>query len=169
MTPLWAARLDSYCSDPELLPLVDKTFALIQLPEDFSLVEFACGVGFFLKYIHKQFPKANLLGIDIRDFAFDLKAYDVLFKQQDMMLYMESKEGKESQWDMVVMFDTYRAWHDSDTDLFHTWLKGHTKYFLTDYSVLLTPPLPFLTIGTFHSHQHGHFNLLLWENKNETG
>ncbi len=96
----------------------------LDLAEDFSIVDLACGKGDVIKAIKIAFPEANALGVDIDTFP----EWDTSFKREDMMDFIK----QPSRWDVVLMLNSYRNWEGSDEVAFDKWKKDHTKYFIWD-------------------------------------
>lgn len=98
----------------------------LDLPEDFSILEAACGYGNVLNDIVANFPDCKPLGTDLVSYdEWDLMDVPLEVKPlQDLI-------KKNQKWDVVVMLNSYRNWEGELKEQFDAWLTKNATYFIS--------------------------------------
>ena len=64
---IWVSKQDSM--DIMLSPLGEEAIKKLNLSSDENVLDIGCGKGYFLKDLKKRYPKSNLYGFDISNYA----------------------------------------------------------------------------------------------------
>lgn len=107
------------------------------VPEDFALVDIACGDGLILLELKRRFPQSRCFGVDLNAGVFpahkDAEAEGVVLRRvliQDLFAAPAPQP-----FDLALMLNTYRGWEnadlsDADRDLprmADEWMSAHAK------------------------------------------
>ncbi len=95
------------------------------LPNDFSIVDIACGEGRVLKEIAKAFPQCRPLGVDIEDKHWGIDYFKVM-AVQDLI-------KSPNTFSVVLMLSSYRNWRGVTKNAFDDWVR--TSHFITSLPI----------------------------------
>jgi len=117
---LWGYNAaDRYARADEIIAAITK----LNLPEDFSIVDIACGDGGVLNKVKEAFPQCKAFGFDIEP---PPEAVNVT--QGDLQDFIKDNHNH---YDIVMMLNSYRNWHGKAKLDFDEWCSFHTHYFIT--------------------------------------
>lgn len=108
------------------------------LPEDFSVLDIACGDGIVLWQIQKAFPQSACYGVDCNKGQFPAHAMVERDGVRISKAYIQHlfKSDSEEPFDVVLMLNTYRDWKAADLrgheidlpDLANHWFERNGRY-----------------------------------------
>jgi len=123
MKKLW--NIDDYKPDRRGAQIAEA-LEYLDLPDDFSLLDVACGYGNVLQDVAVNFTDCNPLGIDIEEYD-QWGLWDVPFRKVSLQEFIE----KDENWDVVIMLNSYRNWKGKSRDNFDAWLERNATYFIS--------------------------------------
>tara|TARA_B100002019_G_C21258793_1_gene595451 strand:- start:1229 stop:1738 length:510 start_codon:yes stop_codon:yes gene_type:complete len=131
----WNKRLGGTLRILKKIPTIKNTISSLNLNENATILDICCGSPVLLHQIKNQFPKYNAYGIDIYTTEFDdfnencLNGVKV-FKFPFQMLF--ENNHKFNSFDLVMMYNSYRAFNESLKNKIKNWSSDNSKYSLLD-------------------------------------
>lgn len=148
---------------PDRIIYVYEALKKLPLPENFSMIDIACGHGVVMNGISKLFPKASATILDIRYYK-EWENIRRKVERIEMPLQSFIKMHPNKKYDVVMMYNSYRQWRLKDrsgnildsrltgkrsarrgveADMrreFDKWLIKNVKYFITSGAKWLEQP-----------------------------
>lgn len=138
---IWGA--DRRVSNLDCIVYIYEAIKRLNLPEDFSMIDMACGNGLIIDTLARVFPKMKATIMDAREYPTWSKMKKSNRKVK-LPIQLFIKKEKHNKYDIVMILDTYRMWKPSDPFKVELdgWILKHAKYFLTSGAKWTYPQLP---------------------------
>jgi len=133
---LWGIERRS--DTPERIVFIYEALEKLDLPEDFSIIDIACGRAVVINGLAGLFPKCKPEILDIVEYEYDWAKIRSRIKKHVMPL-QDFIKTENKIYDVVMMLNSFRSWRKIDINIYNdliVWLENHSKYFITSATEL---------------------------------